>query len=362
MTENEVQESSPRLATIQRVESLTPIPNADSIECARVMGWDVVVRKGDFKVGDFGVFIVIDSIVPDIPEFAFLKDKHFRLRTVKLRGQVSQGLFMHLGILAGLANSEGEGAYADEGFDVTSLLGVTKYEKEIPAQLRGQVKGTRPGWLPKTDETQIQSAKYALDEIWNEPVYTTLKCDGSSATYFYKEGVFGVCSRNMEYKVEDTNAFCNWARAHNLQETMTKYGREIAIRGELCGPGIQKNNMGLKEISFFVFDIMDIQTRKYLDFASMQQIIQELGLTQVPVINQNVLLKDFLEFTHGVQSDLLSPLDALLVFADKQIYPSNNSLAEGIVIRPMHEMMSQALRGRLSFKVVSRPYQLKREE
>jgi RNA ligase (TIGR02306 family) len=321
------------------------------------MGWDVVVKKGDFKPGDLGVFIIIDSIVPDIPEFSFLKDKHFRVKTIKLRGQVSQGLFMHLGILAGLANSEGEGAYADEGFDVTSLLGVKKYEKEIPAQLRGKVKGTRPGWLPKTDETQIQSAKYALEEIWDEPVYVTLKCDGSSATYYFKSGKFGVCSRNMEYEVDDANAFCNWAREHKLQETMTEYGHHIAVRGELCGPGIQKNNMGLKEVSFFVFDILDIETGKYLDFADMQQIIQELDLTQVPVIGQGVFLKDYLSFPV-----LTGSLDNLLAFTDKQIYPSNNSLAEGIVIRPMHEMKSNALRGRLSFKVVSRPYQLKREE
>jgi RNA ligase (TIGR02306 family) len=89
-----------KLASIQKIVDIRPIDGADKIEVAQVLGWEVVVAKKDeFKVGDLVIYIEIDSIVPDKSEFDFLRDRKFRVRTIKLRKQVSQGLILPLSIL-----------------------------------------------------------------------------------------------------------------------------------------------------------------------------------------------------------------------------------------------------------------------
>ena len=82
--------SERKLAHIERVIDLQPIQGADRIETATVLGWQCVVKKGDVKVGDLVCYIEIDSIVPDIPYFDFMKERNFRVRTIKLRKQISQ--------------------------------------------------------------------------------------------------------------------------------------------------------------------------------------------------------------------------------------------------------------------------------
>lgn len=88
-----------KLATIREIKDIQPIEGADRIEVATVDGWQVVIKKGEFKVGDKIIYIEIDSIVPEREEFEFLRDRKFRVRTIKLRKQISQGLIMPLSIL-----------------------------------------------------------------------------------------------------------------------------------------------------------------------------------------------------------------------------------------------------------------------
>jgi len=265
------------------------------------------------------------------------------VKTIRLRGQLSQGLFMPR---AETAQS------LPEGFDVTDLLMVKKYEKEIPAELRGTVKGTRPSFIPKTDEERIQSCKHVLDEIRDLPVYITTKCDGSSMTAYYKlgepmsEGEFGVCSRNMELKEDENNAFWKVAKALNLPEKMKAFGKSIAIQGELCGPGIQKNPMGLSEPTLYGFNVVYLDGSGYADFSQMAQIFDELGVTPAPLLTSNVKLSDYL---HS------EPTTENVVAAADGKY-ANGSPREGIVIRPMNETYSPTLKGRMSFKAVSNVY------
>ena len=186
------------LASIQEIIEVAPIPNADQIERVRVLGWDVVARKGEFVSGSLCVYIEIDSILPraEWSEFLFKhpEDTKYKLRTIKLKKQISQGLVLPL-----LPTLPDDDAYI-VGDDVTDILHIEKYEKPIPVQLRGTVKGKFPSFLRKTDEVRIQSEPELLDQLKGKPYYITQKMDGTSVTFYKWKGVFGVCSRNLEMK------------------------------------------------------------------------------------------------------------------------------------------------------------------
>lgn len=167
-----------QLATIREIASTRPIEGADRIEVAQVDGWECVVQKGSFNVGQRIVYVEVDSVVPERPEFEFLRDRKFRVRTIKLRGQVSQGLVLPLDILP-------PGKY-NVGDDVTELLGITKYDPQAQQEamlltkqpntpknpiakfmmrfkwyrklfMKPKRKGGFPDWIVKTDETRIQN-------------------------------------------------------------------------------------------------------------------------------------------------------------------------------------------------------------
>ena len=197
-----------QLVSIQTVNAVEPIAGADAIERVRVLGWWVVAKKGDYRPGDRVVYAEIDSLLPERPEFEFLRASSFRparvdpatgaveqpggfrIKTVRLRGQVSQGICFPLGILP-------EGAPAEEGSDVTNLLGVVKWEPPLPVGMGGRIKGAFPGFLPKTDETRVQLLEETLARHRGRTFYATEKLDGTSFTAFVFEGDYGLCSRNL---------------------------------------------------------------------------------------------------------------------------------------------------------------------
>jgi RNA ligase (TIGR02306 family) len=334
-------------ASIQKCLALTPIEGADRIEVAKVLGWDIVVKKGDFKVGDLGVFIEIDSVVPPKPEFEFLRQRHFVVKTIKLRKQLSQGLFMPLSILSN-APSLDLGSVV-ENLDVSEALEIIHYEKDIPAQLRATIRGNFPRqYLPKTDEERIQSNKGLLQEIVGKCVYATVKMDGCSSTFIHCNGDTHVCSRNNSLQEDENNSFWKMEKKYNILEKLKAKGN-FAIQGELCGPGIQGNKIGLKELDLFVFNVYDIDNKQYLSFHAMQAFIKELGLTPVPIAQIGRLA-----WTQA------PTIDELLELA-KGSY-ENGHPREGIVIRTVEEQESRALKGRFSFKVVNNEFLLHTNE
>lgn len=327
-----------KLAHIERITALTPIPGADLIETATIQAWKVVVKKGIYQVGQLACFFEIDSLVPRRPWSAFLfkDDKDvYRLRTVKLKGQLSQGLLVPVAEIPELS-----GRALGEGDDVTELLNVTKWEMPIPAQLAGQVKGSFPTFLRKTDEPRLQGAPAVLDEIRDIPVYISTKMDGTSATYYKHEGVFGACSRNLELKEEGGDDYWAAAKAADLPN---KLPDGYAIQAELCGPGIQGNKMGLKEKTLFVFNVFDISAQRYLDLNDFVYFCFAYDLPLVPLI--------------PLPKTLPQTVDEWLAYADTIKYP-NGAQAEGVVVRPLTERYSPALDGRLSFKVISNAFLL----
>ena len=203
-----------KLASVQRILSVAPIDGADAIVKATVLGWELVVKKDEFKPGDLCVYMEIDSLVPERPEFEFLRPRSFRIRTVRLRKQVSQGIAFPLSILP-----EG-GSPAEEGLDVTTLLGVRKYEAPVSIQLSGQVKGSFPAFLRTTDEMRIQAFPEVLVRHRGTVFYLTEKLDGTSMTVYHRQGEFGVCSRNWDLLEAPGNTLWRVARELGLEEKL----------------------------------------------------------------------------------------------------------------------------------------------
>src|SRR3954453_17536555 len=239
-----------KLSSIQTVNAVEPIPNADAIEKIRVLGWWVVVKKGEHQPDDKLVYCEIDSLLPERPEFDFLRagsfkpaqtdatgavtlPAGFRIKTVRLRGQVSQGICFPLSILP-------PGAPTEEGADVTDLLGVRKWEPPLPVGMGGRVKGGFPGFLPKTDETRVQVLEPVLRRHRGKTFYVTEKLDGTSFTAFLRQGQFGICSRNLWMdETDETTVFAWVAKELKLEARMRaareRLGFDLAIQAEMIG-------------------------------------------------------------------------------------------------------------------------------
>jgi len=343
---------SRKLASIQKVLAVDSIPGADAIECLTILGWKVVAKKGEFKVGDLIVYCEVDSIFPEKPEFEFLRKNNFRIKTICLRKQVSQGIAFPLSILPSALSEVG---VCLEGLDVTDILGVTKYEVQIPAQLAGVVKGNFPEFLHKTDEERIQTCKQLLEKHQNKKFYVTEKVDGSSMTVYLRShdqlvhGEFGICSRNMDLKETEENAYWKVARKLDLENKMRLVNKAIALQGELVGMGVQGNKYKLSDLHFYIFNVYDIFAQRYMSYEEMLNVVDDLiGLETVPLITQNYLLP--------------KTVDELVEFSKGKSLLNKDTHREGIVLRPLVEEYEPDLHGRLSFKAINPDFLLKYNE
>lgn len=339
-----------KLATIRKITDITPIEGADKIELVTVGGWKVVAAKDvNHKVGDLVVYCEIDSFLPIKEEFEFLRKSSykkmsdgtegFRLKTIKLRGQVSQGLILpikELSIFQFASSSN-----LSEGDDVTNILGITKYEPPIPAELAGKVKGGFPSFIPKTDEERVQNLSKEYDE-WKlqskHKFYVTEKLDGSSATYYIKDGVFGVCSRNLELLETEGNTFWKVARELDLENKMKSLNMNISLQGELIGEGIQGNPYKIKGQTVRFFTGFDIDNFKRISFPQLVVMLMELNLQYVPVLNN--------EFGFV----LPDTIEGMLEYAENKSQLNEDTEREGVVVR--------SIDGTISFKAISNKFLL----
>ncbi len=347
-----------QLASIQTIAERRPIEGADAIEAVRVKDWWCVAKKGEFNTGDHCVYFEIDSLLPvSNPAFGFLsrgsKPKTmtieaktyigYRLRTVKLRGQLSQGLALPL--------SKFEISPVlppDVGEDVSEQLGVVKYEPPLPAQLAGKVKGMFPGFIPKTDEERVQNLGNVVERHQGELFFITEKLDGSSATYYRHTTTndgdhFGVCSRNLELLDTPENTLWNLARRYELAE---KIPNGFAVQGEAVGEGIQGNPLKLKGHDLFIYNVYDIVNGQYLDLHEYIDFCEQRGLKRVPL-----LYTDF---------ELPGTVDDILDMAEGKSELCAEADREGIVFRPLTEQDAEinGAMARLSFKAISNAYLL----
>jgi RNA ligase (TIGR02306 family) len=335
-----------KLVSVRKITNITPIEGADKIELATIDAWKVVVAKDvNHKVGDMVIYCEIDSFLPIKEEFEFLRKSSykkmsdgtegFRLKTIKLRGQVSQGLILPMSVV------EYTNVQFEVGMDVTNLLGVTKYEPPIPAELAGKVKGLFPSFLRKTDEERIQNLtkEYENYKSLGRKFYVTEKLDGSSATFYFRDGVFGVCSRNLELLETEGNTFWKVARELDLENKMKSLGKNISIQSELIGESVQGNPYKIKGQTIRCFNLFNIDTQEYSSLTDFKDTVEMLGLKTVPVLDTNFKLPD--------------TIDELLKFADSKSELNTNYDREGIVIRTLDR--------KISFKVISNKFLLKYE-
>ena len=313
------------LATIRRIDKVEPIPEADAIEVATVGGWKVVIRKGEFKEGDVAVYCEIDSWIPHNLAPFLSKSKTpkeyygiagERLRTIKLRGQLSQGLLLPIP----------EGVYHTVDSDVSDLLGITKWERPVPACLSGKMRGNFPSFISKTDQERCQNlSREIFNEHYDETFEVTIKLDGSSMTVYNNNGSLGVCSRNLDLLLDqDGNSFVDLAKSSGLLEALAKYGRNIAIQGEIMGPGIQGNRENLPNNKLFIYDIYDIDNQRYFKPDERNNLFIDLSLLDadirmVPIWANNKLkdinietMEQLLEYSVG--RSLINPVREGLVF------------------------------------------------
>ena len=354
-----------KLASVQKIVDVAPIENADAIERVTVLGWQCVAQKGEFEPGDRVVYCEVDSFLPIRPEFEFLRkscyrkfsngEEGFRIKTVRLRGQISQGIVFPLSILSGLRFKDDtrENPVDDfkEGMDVTGPMGVVKYEPITSLTSSGEAFGLRPVFVPKTDEMRIQSIPELLRELEGLELYITTKADGMSCSLFWNsnhERPFGICGRNYELRPGD-DGYSKAAEKYDLENRLKAYGKNIILQGEVVGPGIQKNRLNVKDVDFLLFDVVFIDEQgRYADLEELQAVAKDLGLKTVEVCQKEI------------RFDSLT-IDGLLEMA-KGKYTGTNNNREGIVIRPCKVKYSEVLGGRLSCKVVNNEYLLKEEE
>ena len=337
-----------KLASVHYVHHITPIEGADRIECIHVLGWKCVANKGQFQVGDHCVYMEVDSFLPICERFEFLRGNSFkkneilgegfRLKTMNFKGQISQGLVQPLSILP-------EGDY-QLGDDVTELLGIRKWEVEERVTSSGTVIGDFPDGISKTDELRVQSYPELLEEFKQvASYYITTKMDGTSVTMYRKDGHFGICGRNFEYADDEKCAMWKYAHEHDIPKRMEEMGIDnVAIQGEFCGAGIQKNRLKLVRPEWFVFTVVDLNARSRMSLDKMRNLCKSLKLKMVPVEEEGI------DFPYDSVEQLLERA--------KGHYTSGMN-KEGIVIRPTEPVYSKRIEGPLSMKVLNNDYLLK---
>lgn len=360
-----------KLASIQRIEWLRPIEGRDRIELAGVLGWQVIVKNGEFHIGELCIYVEIDSILPEKPEFEFLRSKNFRIKTMKMAGVLSQGIVFPLDILPPDVIEK-----AAVGDDVTNILGITKWEPYAESAPEPKKKRSKwimlmyripflrplarkltsdrskrnkwPDFIVKTDETRVQNMPWVFDDRSIE-YQVTEKVDGQSGTFFVEKrlpGVydFGVCSRNFRLAKPDSSSYWYVAKKYNMKQTLLNMMKQkfpnakwIAIQGECVGPGIQGNKYKFKDRDLYCFNLIVDGTK--LDNIKGREIAKEYGLQWVPTVDDYFRLPE--------------TLDDLLAFATSDSV-FGNTLREGIVLRNYSR--------NISFKAVSNEFLMKWKE
>lgn len=328
-----------RLATVQQISELRPIEGADAIEVARINGWDVVVKKGDFKTDEMVVFCEVDSFLPIQPEYEFLRKSSykkmsdgtegFRLKTIRLRGQLSQGLLINYQTLISKLppDENGHVDLPDMGEDVTEIMGIIKYEPPVPACLAGQAKGNFPGFLNKTDEERVQNIRSSMYERYRNKgnkYYITEKLDGSSCSIYLRGNEFGVCSRNLNLLETPDNTFWKVARQYNIEEILREHSnysgfQTICLQGELIGEGVQKNPYESKGHEFHIFNLYFSDLDYYANIDELIEFTQRYNLKHVPLLYKDINLPENSK--------------ACLELSEGKSKLNSNTEREGIVIR-----------------------------
>ena len=376
-----------QLASFRVLGGVIPHPNADNLEIALVDGWKCIVKKGDFKAGDRVIYFEIDSLLPITPQFEFLRkyayvnkawmpkelgvSEGFRIKTIKLRGEISQGLVVPV---------PKDLEFVTDSYDLTEHFKVLKYEvplsKEFVSHFAPGSGGKFPSFFPKTGETRIQNKFSAVQENKNIMFEVTRKYHGMSISFYAKLADdltffertkltlanwfgfnmkpiyrYGVCSHNVELKLNCIgNTFVDFANNSGIMQMLANYVEsnpglpEIALQGEICGPGIQDNHHGLDEITVYIFNIFDIKENRYLLPEERSELFEKI------VTDKDSLIKEALvEFYTTVGDRTVDEIIALGEF----------TLPSG---KPNEGFVWKAMACDFSFKAISNEFLLSKNE
>jgi hypothetical protein len=391
-----------KLASIQTITDIKPIPNKDKIEIATILGWNVIVAKG-FNIGDKVIYCEVDTILPEIPEFEFLRSRcyspkwhGFRIKTMKMGEVFSQGIVFPIDIIT----KKMPKLKLEIGLDITDYLNIRKYDPELLETHDNKKKNLSiiyfikqflcnfsifrklllsknkqkgwPSWLRKTDETRIQSMPNILEEYKDLKVYVTLKMDGSSATYAFNNKKFYVFSRNIYLRNKDNSRWWQAATIYNIKQKLKhfcnsqKEYQNLAIQGEVCGPGIQDNKYHFNSIRFFVFSIFDINKQEYLAKEEFDKLVKILDLPSVPTIAKNISLESISKY---IDNNPESRMQNIIKYTREQCEEKselskiigNENFQEGIVIRSMdgNPKHLENMGSHFSFKVINPDFAIK---
>ncbi len=380
-------EETRKLAHIEKIEWIREIPGADKICTYGILGWEVIDQKGKYNVGDKVIYCEIDSVLPDRPEFEFLRDRKFRIRTIKMKGQVSQGLILPLSSLPQIVINS-----LKEGQDVTQWLEITKYltpseREEIKKVEVNQNKLTKfmkryswyrrlfltrkqkegfPYWVSKTDEERIQNIPQVLEQFKDKEVYVTEKIDYQSVTFtgkmvprfnnsfgklFPKKYQFVVCSRNLT--TNDKNSlYWKIAKKYNIEQIL-KENPTLTIQGEQGDTKVQGNKYGIAEPTMWVFNIIDHEKNYHYDWKELSEFCKKYNLNTVPLIEPYTFTKSDKTYKFPPLSILGSTVQELVEFSKGKSVLANIP-REGIVVRCIENGKKL-----LSFKVINPDFLLK---
>jgi hypothetical protein len=361
------------LATIEKVLKVIPCPNSVNLDIVSILGWNVICKRNEIKENELCCFIRIDSILPAIPYFSFMEQRKYRVKTIKLRGQISQGLIIPYNDIEIICNQNGEDFNLNwkEGDQLDSYLHITKWLS--PSEREADYVGTPkkkhnwfirymtrydwfrktfhkksksfPEWISKTDEERVQNMPWILKN--KTPMIVTEKIDGQSATYWIKKKWFGfeygICSRSV-LKFEYDNS--NWSKAfreldikNKLKQLRDYLGYDLAIQGELISPKVQGNHYNVNCFKLYVFNMYDINKKKYLEYYECKSNCAQVNLECVPYITSDYILpdtiKEIVDFSIG---------NSVLV----------NKQREGVVIRTPDKS--------ISFKVINPEFLLNKKD
>jgi len=354
-----------KLATIREVKEVRDIPGADKIQLAIVDGWECVIKRGEAKSGDQVIYIEIDSILPEKPEFEFLRVRSFRIKTIKLRGQISQGLVLPLSYLAGKKYKLGD--------DVTEEMGIKKYDPELAQEREitlskpkskigkwlmkfewyrnwkrrriASSRGAFPSWISKTDETRIQNLVKDFNRVIEQKTkfFVTEKLDSQSfTTYIDNHNITGICSRNMGVSKKESSNYSQVFNNYGIEKMLLEIkkslkAKNVVIQGEICGPGIQGNKYKFQKLQLFVFNF--IVDGKIKNYTEMQTVLLPKGLQLVPLLAENF--------------ELLPTIPDMVNYSKGMSVVKTDQKREGVVIRDYDY--------NFSFKVINPEFLLEEE-
>lgn len=393
-----------KLASVMQIDEVITIPGADKLELVRLDGWKAVVQKDKFKVGDLVVYVETDSKLPEWAEFEFMAQRKYRVKQIRLRGQLSDGLVFHFSDLDRVTIPA---KLRVEGTDLTDLLEIKHYQKEAEKEasagknpktkkkgFKGWVYGKAlkaiealigpvnalgpwPGYCPKSDEPQIRHCFSVIKNNYLDlPVVAHEKMHGKSMTVYYYNGKMGVCSRNYELLTEQSRSssparkwaatniakmlgikvvsqeredywlYANRGLLESIKQYCEAYECNIAVQLELCGPGINGNMYGFSFLRGFIFNLWYIDQRAYASDSELDTFCRLTDRERVPRLGAFKL--------HDNLDGYIEQATGKSLVAD--------SIREGIVVRPLMSEITDPAIGRLSFKVISPEYKAREDK